>query len=164
MKAISEGVIARERKAKREEERKEAEKADLVETYVRQMKRKATRTGQKLSLIQRLKLQDAACQRVEDEYAVCLPEREAANLERTRDRSGDTYGADPALVALHDQLNELRNEKRLLSPQKKSSTRKMSTLKSDDSAPQPRKTSTTKKASTMDAASKRHPGGIHELE
>ena len=151
LKAISDGVIGRERKAKREEERKEAEKADLAETYVRQMKREVTRTGMaiKPGTEAFFKLQDAARQRVEDEYAVYLPEREAANLERTRDRSGDKYGAEPALVALHDQLNELRAEKRLLSPAKRSSTRKTSTLKGDDSAPQSRKTSSTQKASTM---------------
>jgi len=153
LKAISDGVIGRERKAKREEERKEAEKADLAETYVRQMKREAMRTGMEIKPGTEVffKLQDAAWQRVEDEYAVCLPEREAANLERTRDRSGDKYGAEPAMVALHDQLNELRAEKQALSrTARKSSTRKTSTLKDDDSAPQSRKTSSTQKASTID--------------
>ena len=153
LKAISDGIIVREKKAKREEERKEAEKADLAETYVRQMKREAMRTGMEIKPGTEafFKLQDAAWQRVEDEYAVCLPEREAANLERTRDRSGDKYGAEPAMVALHDQLNELRAEKQALSrTARKSSTRKTSTLKDDDSAPQSRKTSSTQKASTID--------------
>lgn len=181
LRAISEGIVTREKKANREAEKKAKEKEDLMETHLRKMKRDAMRVGREIKPGTEafFQMQDKAWQMVHDEYdrRENLPEREAHEKERTKDRSLDKYGAEPEVLTIHKQLNELRAEKRLLSPPRKPSkrgspidggdskntsrkssstkdvdsaspSRKNSSTKDVDSPPESRKQSTTKKSST----------------